>query len=204
MCRGLLAIIDGLAAANADRVSLDLDIEVRLANTRNLDNRNDVVPLLEHVDRGIGAAGARPRTDPPTGTKAVESLLEPQQRLKWVCEYHSHNRSPFTIRYAVRPRAAALPNLCCAGPAATGRGTPAARMARVLDPGARRRRHVLRWDEDETAFEAIVSSERPRWARMLSLRKAERFRRSSPRPPLSNMENDSRCDTQMVPARRSI
>src|SRR6185312_106185 len=45
--RGFVAVIDTLAAGDAQRVALDPDVEIRLAHTRHLDDRDDVIALTE-------------------------------------------------------------------------------------------------------------------------------------------------------------
>jgi hypothetical protein len=62
--RHLVAVLDALAAGDAQRVALDLDIEIRFADAGHLDDRDDVVALAEDVDRRIGAAGTQPRPEP--------------------------------------------------------------------------------------------------------------------------------------------
>src|SRR3954465_2388178 len=76
MRRGLFAIIDALAAGDAQRVAFDFDVEVRLAHAGHLDDRDDIVALAEDVDRGIGAAGAQPRPEPTAGPERIDCPLE--------------------------------------------------------------------------------------------------------------------------------
>src|SRR5687768_9700187 len=53
---------DLLLAGDADGALLGLDLEVDLVDARQLDDRHEVIALLEHVDRwkGAGPGGAAP------------------------------------------------------------------------------------------------------------------------------------------------
>ncbi|HWZ67557.1 MAG TPA: hypothetical protein VNW89_07000 [Stellaceae bacterium] len=55
------AVVDGLAAGNSDGVALDPDIEVRLADARQLGDQHDIVTLPKDVERRVGAGG-RPQS----------------------------------------------------------------------------------------------------------------------------------------------
>jgi hypothetical protein len=57
----LLTIGDHFSAADADRVLFGLDLQAVLVNTRQLDNRDEVVALLEDVDWWKAALAAVPR-----------------------------------------------------------------------------------------------------------------------------------------------
>src|SRR3954452_14278891 len=76
MHRGFFSVIDALGAGDAQRVALDLDVEIRLAHAGHLDNRNDIVALAEDVDRRIGAAGPQPRPEPAAGPERVNGALK--------------------------------------------------------------------------------------------------------------------------------
>src|SRR5260370_16898770 len=61
MQRRGVAVVDGLAAGNSDGVGLDLDIEGRLADARQLGDQHDIVTLPKDVERRVGARGRPPK-----------------------------------------------------------------------------------------------------------------------------------------------
>ena len=61
MQRRGVAVVDDLAAGNSDGVGLDLDIEGRLADARQLGDQHDIVTLPKDVERRVGAGG-RPQS----------------------------------------------------------------------------------------------------------------------------------------------
>jgi len=71
MQRRGVAVVDGLAAGNSDGVGLDLDIEGRLADARQLGDQHDIVTLPKDVERRVGAADARKAADCQLGRTAA-------------------------------------------------------------------------------------------------------------------------------------
>jgi hypothetical protein len=87
---GFSAILDRLAAGDADRVALHLDLEIRFADPRQLGDDDDIVALAEYVERRISAAPARTRSQPPARAESVECLLELQEGVDRIGKQHSH------------------------------------------------------------------------------------------------------------------
>src|SRR5437763_15566586 len=86
----VLAIFHGFAAGDADRVALDLDLEVRFSDPRHLRDDDEVVAPAEHVEGRVGTAAARARTQPAAGAEGIQRLLELQQGIYRVEKQHSH------------------------------------------------------------------------------------------------------------------
>jgi hypothetical protein len=86
MQRRGVAILDGFATGDADRVALDLNFKVRLADTGHLGDDHDIVTLSENIERWIGAATARARTESPAGAERVERLLKLKQVVERIGE----------------------------------------------------------------------------------------------------------------------
>ena len=81
----ILLVRNCLVAEDANGVLLGLDLEVVLADARQFYNRNEVVALLEDVDRRI-TANTRGTVAHPVAVKPrVERPLKRKQRVEWIC-----------------------------------------------------------------------------------------------------------------------
>src|ERR1051326_4763079 len=78
---GPLAILYGFGAGDADRVALDLYLQVFFAHARHLGDDDDIVALAKHIEQGIRTAAARVRTKPTAGAERVKRLLELSKRV---------------------------------------------------------------------------------------------------------------------------
>jgi hypothetical protein len=61
-----------------------LDLQIVFPHSGHFSQDDDVVVLPEHVERWVGASGARARAEPTTGAECVKSLLELNKRVERV------------------------------------------------------------------------------------------------------------------------
>jgi len=83
---GALPIVECLAAGNPDGVLLRFDCEVALADSRYFENCDEVIALLEDVDRRITTTGGSTAPDPITALARVERPLQRKESIERIIE----------------------------------------------------------------------------------------------------------------------
>ena len=82
MDAGVLLVFDLFFAGDTDSVFLGLDVQVAFGYAGQFDDQDEVVPLLEDVDRRIAAPGGGAGTHPVAGEPRIELPLQGKQRIE--------------------------------------------------------------------------------------------------------------------------
>jgi hypothetical protein len=103
---GTLFVVDNFLTPDANGVLLRLDLQIILADTRELDNGDQAIALLKYVDRRIGASAGRCVPEPITFQAGIEGPLETEQGFEWIAKSRDHGRTPQmpTVAGAARVR----------------------------------------------------------------------------------------------------
>jgi hypothetical protein len=86
----LLPIGDRLFAPDANGIFLRFDLQIVFLDTWQFDDRNEVVVLLEYIDRRKTADRSGSTSHPVACDACVECALQSQQRFKWVTKASEH------------------------------------------------------------------------------------------------------------------
>src|SRR5205085_10308366 len=108
-----VAVLDRLAAGNANGIALDLDVEVRFANAGQLGDQHDIVTLAKDVERRVGAGRTRTRAEPLAGAERVEGLLELVQGVERIGKIRCHEFI-LLLRNPQAPHRSGWPTRCVA------------------------------------------------------------------------------------------
>src|SRR5258708_13289778 len=84
MQASFLRVGDRLGAGDADRVAFDLDLEIRLLDTWDFRDDDEIVAFSEHIDRRIGTGTAGTGLEPTARSECIQRLLQVEQRLEWI------------------------------------------------------------------------------------------------------------------------
>ena len=76
MDAGVFLVFDLLLAGDANRVFLGFDGQVLFGDAGQFENHNEIISLLEDVDRRIAATGGGAGTHPVTGEPRIKGPLQ--------------------------------------------------------------------------------------------------------------------------------
>jgi len=93
-------VCERLLSRDSDRPVLDLDFQITLVDTWNLQNGDEIVALLEDIDRRKRARSASSPSQPIAVEAGLEGSLEIKQRIEWVV----HGRPPCILEARACPR----------------------------------------------------------------------------------------------------
>ncbi len=96
-------IVNAFPSGNANDAVLRLNVEIVFADPWHLENDNQIVALLENVDRREGACSAGPASQPVALQPCLQRPLEVEERVKGVVSSnHDHTSSLSSVEQASR------------------------------------------------------------------------------------------------------
>src|SRR5690348_7677203 len=91
----VLGVFDRLAPGDPDPIFLRLNGQAVTVRTRQLDDRDQILALLEHVYRRVAPSCRCDVSEPITGKPSLESALKRKERLEGIvsdCHDHTSGR----------------------------------------------------------------------------------------------------------------
>src|SRR5690242_10717449 len=90
MDANVLGVIDALPTGDPDTVLLCLDVQIIAVHTRQFYDGDQIIALLEHIDRGIAAPSRRRILQPIAGKTLLKGTLEGEESVERIGIFNLH------------------------------------------------------------------------------------------------------------------